>query len=354
MSEFLDQTFLGNTLLMYAKAIGILIIGLAIVQIFKKIILIRLKKWADKTETTIDNFIVRGIQKSIVPILFYSAFYFAFTSLNLSAAIRNVLNIVSAVVITFFAVRLLTSSLSYATSEYVSRQKKDDQRVKQLNTLNSLAQMIIWVVGILFLLDNLGLDISTVVAGLGLGGIAIAFAVQAILGDLFSYFVIFFDRPFELGDFIVVGDKNGNVEHIGIKSTRIRALSGEQLVFSNTDLTSSRIHNFKKLKKRRVVFQLGVVYETPAEKLEKVTEIVKNIIIEEKQAQFDRGHFKSFGDFSLNFEFVYHVLSQDYTIYMDTQQNINLKIFNKFAEEGIEFAYPTQTLFVNKNEPETN
>jgi small-conductance mechanosensitive channel len=217
-----------------------------------------------------------------------------------------------------------------------------------------LINIVVWVIGIVFLMDNLGFDISAVIAGLGIGGIAIALAAQAILGDLFSYFVIFFDRPFEVGDFIVVGDKVGSVEYTGIKTTRVRALSGEQLVFSNTDLTNSRIHNFKKMERRRVVFKLGVVYQTPSEKLAEISTLVKEIIEKQEDVIFDRGHFSAYGDFSLNFEFVYYVMGSDYVQYMNTQQKINLEIYDEFEKREIEFAYPTQTLFINKENEASN
>lgn len=348
MEELLKETYWGNTILQYLIAAGFFVGGIIIVSVFKTIILIRLKKFAEKTKTSIDDFIIVGIQKSIVPILFYGSFYIALRTLSLSPDAGNILNIASVFVITFFAIRLITSILDYSITSYSSMQDAGDQKTKQLKSLSALARFLVWGIGLIFLLDNLGFDISAVIAGLGIGGIAVALAAQSILGDLFSYFTIFFDKPFELGDYILVGDKNGTVEHIGIKTTRIRALSGEQLVFSNTDLTSSRIHNFKKLQKRRITFQLGVIYNTPAEKLQKITDIGKKIIKEEQNAQFDRGHFKSFGDFSLNFEFVYYVLSADYAKYMDVQQAINYKLFDQFSKEGIEFAYPTQTLFMNK------
>jgi small-conductance mechanosensitive channel len=350
MEDFLNQIYFGNTILEYITAIGIFVLVIIVVKIFRIVVLKRLKKWAAKTQTTIDDFILNGIKKSIIPILYYSAIYFAARSLNLSDSARNIFDVLSIVVVTFFIVRLITSTLDYSIISYAAKQEEADQKAKQLKSISALARIIIWGVGLVFLLDNLGFDISAVVAGLGIGGIAVALAAQTILGDLFSYFIIFFDRPFELGDYIKVGDKNGTIEHIGIKTTRIRALNGEQLVFSNTDLTSSRLHNFKKLQKRRIVFMLGVIYETPAEKLKIIPGLVKDIISEEENSDYDRGHFKEFGDFSLNFEFVYHVLSSDYTAYMDTQHNINMKIFDKFKEEGIEFAYPTQLVYVNKTD----
>ena len=354
MEDFLNQIYFGNTILKYITAIGIFVLVIIVVKIFRLLVLRRLKKWAEKTKTTFDDFILNGIKKSIIPILYYSAIYFAARSLNLTDSARNILDVLSIVVVTLFIIRLITSTFDYSIKSYAAKQEEADQKAKQLKSISALAKIVIWGVGLVFLLDNLGFDISAVVAGLGIGGIAVALAAQTILGDLFSYFIIFFDRPFELGDYIKVGDKNGTIEHIGIKTTRIRALNGEQLVFSNTDLTSSRLHNFKKLQKRRIVFALGVIYETPAEKLEIIPGIVKDIITEEEKSGYDRGHFKSFGDFSLNFEFVYYVLSSDYKTYMDTQHNINMKIFNKFSEEGIEFAYPTQLVYVNKGDSEVN
>ncbi len=198
------------------------------------------------------------------------------------------------------------------------------------------------------MLDNLGFKISAVIAGLGIGGIAVALAAQAILGDLFSYFAILFDRPFEVGDFIILGEYLGTIEHIGIKTTRIRSLSGEQLVFSNTDLTSSRLRNYKRMGKRRVVFKLGVTYQTTLKQLKTIPGIIENIIKGVKDTTFDRVHFSSYGDFSLIFEVVYYVMSRDYNKYMDIQQVINFAIKKEFEAGGIEFAYPTQTLYLTK------
>jgi small-conductance mechanosensitive channel len=188
------------------------------------------------------------------------------------------------------------------------------------------------------------------VAGLGIGGIAIALAAQTILGDLFSYLVIFFDKPFEIGDFIILEDKMGTVEYIGIKTTRIRTLGGEQLICSNTDLTNSRVHNFKRMQERRVVFSFGVVYDTTTTKLKLIPGIIKQAIESLRETRFDRAHFKSFGNSSLDFEVVYYILTPDYNLYMDKQQAINMSIFESFEREQIEFAYPTQTLFLRGNE----
>jgi small-conductance mechanosensitive channel len=184
------------------------------------------------------------------------------------------------------------------------------------------------------------------VASLGIGGIAVALAVQNILGDLFASLSITLDKPFSIGDFIVVGDFQGDVEDIGLKSTRVRSLSGEELVFANTDLLNSRIRNYKKLQERRIVFTVGVVYNTPSGKLEKIPGMLEEIIKPIPDTRFDRAHFKTLGDYSLDFEVVYYVLVPEYATYLDIQQRINLTIYKQFEDEGIEFAYPTQTVVV--------
>ncbi|MBK9096612.1 MAG: mechanosensitive ion channel [bacterium] len=350
MQEFLNQTFWGNTFQAYIIAIGIFVAGIILIKILKKIVLYRLKKWAEKTETTLDDLLIKTIEKSLIPLLYYGVFYSAITSLTLSEHASQIIEVASLFVLTFFIVRFISSTIMFMISYFIKRQERGEEKARQLRGMTVLINIFVWVIGIVFLMDNLGFDISAVIAGLGIGGIAIALAAQAILGDLFSYFVIFLDRPFEVGDFITVQDKVGTVEYTGIKTTRVRALTGEQLVFSNTDLTNSRIHNFKKMQERRVVFKLGVIYQTTAAQLEEIPKLVRGIIESHSDVRFDRGHFASYGDFSLNFEFVYFVSGSDYVKYMDTQQSINLKIYSEFEKRKIEFAYPTQTLFVNKEE----
>jgi small-conductance mechanosensitive channel len=195
-------------------------------------------------------------------------------------------------------------------------------------------------------LDNVGIDVTALVAGLGVGGIAVALAVQNVLGDLFASLSIALDKPFTLGDFLIIDDYMGSVEHIGLKTTRIRSLSGEQLVFSNTDLLKSRIKNYGRMFERRVVFKIGVTYQTPRDKIELIPTIIREAIESQEPVRFDRSHFQAYGDFSLLFETVYYVLKPDYNLYMDIQQAINLEIHRRFEQESIEFAYPTQTLIL--------
>jgi small-conductance mechanosensitive channel len=208
----------------------------------------------------------------------------------------------------------------------------------------------LWAVLLLMILDNLGFNITTLVASLGIGGIAVALAVQNILGDIFASLSIAMDKPFVIGDFIIVGEQLGTVEYIGLKTTRIRSLSGEQIVFSNNDLLNSRIRNFKRMYERRVLFGFGVVYQTSHEQLKKIPVMVREIIEGLENTRFDRAHFKEYGDSSLNFEVVYYVRSPDYNVYMDIQQDINLALFEQFTKAGIDFAYPTRTLYIARTD----
>jgi len=215
--------------------------------------------------------------------------------------------------------------------------------------ISFFARVVIWGMLSLLLLDNLGINITALIAGLGVGGIAVALAVQNILGDLFCSLSILLDKPFEVGDFIIVDTVMGNVEKIGIKSTRIRSISGEQIVVANSDLIQKQVKNYKRMAQRRIVFQIGVTYQTPPEKVKKIPGIIEEMIKSNSNARFDRAHFSSFGDFALVFEVVYFVLSSDYNVYMNVQQEVNLKMLESFASEGINFAYPTQTLFFEKS-----
>ncbi|UCF87172.1 MAG: mechanosensitive ion channel family protein [Nitrospiraceae bacterium] len=346
--DFLQKTFLQNRVLDYIIFISTFIFGLLFIKILRNIVLHRLKAWADKTATTIDDFLISSFEKKLIPLLYFGVLYLSTKSLNLSTEVSKVINILGIVLLTLIGVRFSVLLLLYILETHWLKKETDETKKRSVKGIVPVIKVIIWGTGIAFLLDNLGFEISTVIAGLGIGGIAVALAAQAVLGDLFSYFSILLDRPFELGDFIVVGEYFGTIEHIGIKTTRVRSLGGEQLVFSNTDLTSSRLRNYKRMEQRRVVFSFGVTYQTTLEQLKEIPNIVKEIISSTPDTLFDRAHFKSYGDFSLDFEVVYYVLSRDYNVYMDTQQNINFRLKEEFEKRGIEFAYPTQTLFVER------
>jgi small-conductance mechanosensitive channel len=350
MQQYLNQSYLGNTVYMYLTAAGIFVISLAIILILKRIILRRLKTWAESTQTSVDDFLIRGIEKTIIPLLYFASLYIAVRSLHLDPRLAYAFHILSVVLLTFFSLKLIIGIIRYSLNAYMLRKGEPDTKQRQIRGILTFVNIVIWGIGFVFLLDNLGFEISAVIAGLGIGGIAIALAAQTILGDLFSYFVIFFDRPFEIGDFIIVNDKMGSVEYVGIKTTRIRSLGGEQIIFSNTDLVNSRVHNYKRMERRRVIFSIGVVYETPADQIAEIPGMLRSIIESIPDTVFDRAHFTKYTDFSLNFEIVYFVNSPDFNVYMDKQQHINLTIYREFEGRGIHFAYPTQTLYLNKKE----
>ncbi len=230
--------------------------------------------------------------------------------------------------------------------------KEGPQRINPSarRAMGYLGQLILWTFVGALLLENLGVQLSALLAGVGIGGIALALAAQNVLGDIFCYVAIILDKPFIAGDFVIVGDLMGTIERIGIKTTRVRSLFGEQLVFSNQDLVTSRLRNYKTMTQRRVVFSFGIAYETSVEAVKGIPDITCGVVSSIENTRFDRAHFTKFGDFSLDFEVVYYVLDSDYNRYMDIQQRINVALMERFREEGIEFAYPTQSLYLKKPE----
>ncbi len=346
--EILKYVFLGNTVLDYIIFTAIFLVGMVVVNVVKHIILKRLHEWAKKTATTIDDFLVGVIKSIFIPLAYYGVFYAGIRTLVLNDLFKKSIEVVGLALITLFVARLIVLLIAFGFEFQLSKKGKTESLERSFKGILGVVKLLVWALAVIFFLDNLGFKISTVIAGLGIGGIAVAMAAQAVLKDLFSYFCILFDRPFEVGDFIIIGDYLGAIEHIGIKTTRIRSLGGEQLIFSNTDLTNSRVRNYKRMEKRRVSFRLGATYQTPLEKLKEVPGVIENIIKGIEDTVFDRAHFFSFDDFSLTIEVVYYIIGSDYNKYMDIQQQINFGIKGEFEKRGIDFAYPTQTLYVNK------
>jgi small-conductance mechanosensitive channel len=230
----------------------------------------------------------------------------------------------------------------------LEKRATDPESATTVTLIGFIARAFVWTLALLLALDQLGFDVTALVAGLGIGGVAVALALQNILGDLFASAAIVLDKPFVVGDFIVVGELAGTVEKVGLKTTRVKSLSGEQLVFANAQLLGSQIRNYKRMQERRIAFAIGVTYRTPLEKLRALPGWLKAAVEAQSEARFDRAHFKAYADFSLGFEVVYYVLSADYAVYMNVQQSINLAIFEKLAAEGVQFAYPTRTLYVHQ------
>lgn len=344
--DTLNYVFWENRVQDYLIVLGAVVAGVIIIRFVKFVVVRRIVAWAKKKDTPLDADLVKSISKTLLPVLYLGTAYVALRFLTLPENVSRGVDIAGKVLFTVLGARLVIAILAGAIRHYWLPREGDVGRERTIKALMPIIKIAVWIVAAIFLLDNLGFKIATVVAGLGIGGVAVALAGQALLKDLFSYFAILFDRPFEIGDQIAVDDKMGTVEKVGVKTTRLKGLGGEQLIFSNADLTDSRVQNFKRMKRRRIAVLLGVTYDTPAAKLRKIPDLVRGIIDSIDGVDFDRAHFASFGDFSLVFEVVYFVRGNDYKKYMDIQEDINMRLYEKFAKQKIEFAYPTQTVYL--------
>lgn len=346
-----EKIIMGKPIAEWLIALAILITSFLIIKIVVVFLHKHLGKIAPKTENKLDDIfhVLFGEVKNYF--ILGLSIYLATLSLNFATGIELKIGVIFLLILLLQITFWGNAVISFFAKDYKSRHiENDGASVTTYSALAFAARLLLFSTIILVALDNLGFNVTTLIAGLGVGGIAIALAVQNILGDLFASLSIVVDKPFVLGDFIIVDNYLGVVEKIGLKTTRVKSLSGEQLVFSNNDLLQSRIRNFKRMEERRIAFSVGVTYQTPSEQLREIPRLMQSIIESHDNTRFDRAHFKEFGNFSLNFEMVYYIGSADYNIYMDIQQSINLKIFELFEQKGIEFAYPTQTLFLNKEQ----
>ena len=347
-AEAFEYELFGNTLGGFLFAAAAFLVFLVILKFIQWAVLNRLKGFAERTKTDLDDTLIRIVKTIRPPFYSFLAFYLAVTIfLSLSPLVLRGITVILVVWIAYQAIGALQILIDYVVKKSLGG--KDDDTKAAAGLIGKIAKITLWAIGLLLILSNLGVNVNSLIAGLGIGGVAIAFALQNILADLFSSFAIYFDKPFLVGDFIVVGSDMGTVERIGIKTTRIRSMKGEELVISNQELTSARIQNFKKIGERRVSFRFGVLYETPTDKLREIPRIIGKIIGELDSAKIDRVHFTSFDDSALTFEVVYLVNSPEYLDYMNTQQEINFKIKEEFEKRGIEMAYPTQTIYIAGN-----
>lgn len=346
----LNFQFYGNDLQQWLLAIGVLLGSFLILVLIKKLLKKRLLRIVEDSATEIDDFLIPLVNQTRLFTLFVLSIYLASFFLTVAPDVQQRLDIVFRVVfflqIGFWGMGVISFFVNRQVSGKLDQDHGEDATT--IDAFGLVAKIGLWIVVSLVILDNLGVKVDSLITSLGIGGIAVALAVQNMLGDLFASLSIAMDKPFVIGDFVIVGEFAGTVEDIGLKSTRIRSLSGEELIFSNADLLNSRIRNFKRLEERRISFSVGVVYGTPADQLDRIPEMVEEIISPLENVRFDRVHLKSMGDFSLNYEIVYYVGQPDYGVYMDVQQEINLAIYRRFEQEGIEFAYPTQTLHLEK------
>ena len=349
-SQILNYNFYGNLISAYLVAGTIFLATLLALKIFKQVAIARIKIIVDHTDTDVDDLFIDILDSLGWPLYVIIAIFISIQFLILPSIVGKAVYFILLILTAYYVAKSCQKLIDYGFSKISRHKKKNNEEYDSsaLNLLSRIAKLILWLGVGMIVLQNLGYNITTLIAGLGVGGIAVAFALQNVLGDVFASFSIYFDRPFQVGDFIIIGSDMGTVKKIGIKSTRIQTLEGQELIVSNKELTETRINNYKRMEKRRVVFAFGVTYSTPTEKLKKINQIVKGIIDRAELADLDRVHFKEFADSSLNFEIVYFLNSSDYNRYMDTQQAINLSLKEEFEKEGIEFAFPTQTVFLEK------
>jgi len=350
--EWLDYEVLGNPLSLWAASLGVFLVAWIVLGAARRLLRERLHRLADRRQAAALHVAADVVSEARSWFLVLSALFLGSRVLRLPAAAEN--RIGQAIAIVLLVQAGLWGAAAVAKLIHIRREDELEDNpgaVAAIDLLSFVLRVAVWSIVLLLLLDNLGVDITTLIAGLGVGGIAIALAAQNILGDLFASLSIVLDKPFVVGDFLIIDEHLGSVEKVGIKTTRVRSLSGEQLIFSNNDLLGSRIRNYGRMFERRVVFSVGVTYQTTVEQLREIPTILREAVEAREGVRFDRAHFQKYGDFALIFEIVYYVLSPDYNRYMDTQQAINLQIFERFAERGIEFAYPTQTLHLSRPSP---
>ncbi len=345
--SFVEREFYGNPAWAWLAAVVIAALVPLVLKWLKRVIVHRLAAVVQRTATPLDDLVAEVLACTKVFFLILLAVYAGSSVLSLPQIVERVIEFLTVLAL-LVQVGIWGSTVIAAYMRLAVRRKvaEDPGTATTMTALGFIAKLVLWTVILLLTLENLGVDVTALVAGLGIGGIAVALAVQSILGDLFASLSIVLDKPFVIGDFIIVGELMGNVEHIGLRTTRVRSLSGEQLVFSNDDLLKARIRNYKRMAERRIVFAVGVTYDTPYEKLEAIPAILRECVEQQDLTRFDRSHFKQHGSYSLDFETVYYMLDPDYTKFMNTQQAINLALHRRFEDEGIEFAYPTQTVLL--------
>lgn len=341
---------LGNQIQEWAIAIGVAVVTAGVLFGLKKFMISRLEALARRTPAYLDNMGIKVVRATGPIFITVMSIYAGAQFVELQSKYAAILTKGAIGMMLLQIARWGDAGLHDWLRHYRNkRTARDVASTTSTAALGFLVRATLWLVIMLMILDNFGVNITALVASLGVGGIAVALATQNILGDLFSSLSIVLDKPFVVGDFIIIDDILGTVEYVGLKSTRIAALGGEQVVMSNSDLLKSRIHNHKRMQARRIVFVIAVSYDIGTEQLEAIPGILREVVSAQKNVKFDRAHFRSYSPSSLDFEIVYFVDTPDYNLYMDIQQAINMTLFQRFKELSIAFANPTQTVHISRS-----
>lgn len=355
VSRLWEQEIFGNSVLRWLIAAGVFAFVLIVLRGLQSFLRYRAKLVGERTGLTVWELVRSLTAATTIWFLLATSLYAGSLLLTLPPKLQSTLRVGEVTMLLLQTALWGNVALQFAMQQWAHRRlKQDPSSASYTAVIGYAARLILWSFILLLILENLGIQVTALLAGLGIGGVAVALAMQTILGDLFASMSILVDKPFVIGDFIIVGDLMGTVENIGLKTTRLRSLWGELLIFPNGDLLKSRIQNFKQMNERRVLFKIGVRYETPPDKLAALPGLIRKIIESQHSVRFDRAHFQGFSDSSLDFEIVYFVRSSDYNVYMDIQQAINLELVRLCAAEEIDFAHPTQIQYLPRGEDQNS
>ena len=339
--QWMEMPFLGNPVGSWLAAALIAGAAYLFLLLVRRLAVRRVERLAGRTKTEVDDFVVATLQRTRRALLLLPVAYFACISLDLPAKVDSTLRSAAILAVLLQLTLWALAGINFWVARTRRRRMEVDAASATLiGAAGYAGKVVLWAALLLVALDNMGVDVTALVAGLGIGGVAVALALQNILGDLLASLSIVIDKPFVIGDTIQVDDFVGTVETIGLKTTHVRSISGEQLIFSNSDLVRSRIRNQKRMGERRVLLQLTVDPATPPDKLERLPGLLREIVEARSPVRFDRAHLARLTDRGPQLEIVYFVLSADYYLHMDIQQAVLLAGLRCFAEEGVALAVP--------------
>ncbi|HVR97188.1 MAG TPA: mechanosensitive ion channel family protein [Thermoanaerobaculia bacterium] len=348
--DWLDTLFLGDRIRDWLAALALVLLFLVVVALVKGVVVRRIARWAARTETGLDDFLIDLVRRTRWRLLILPAIFLGSAVLHVSPRAYAALRFLAILSLLLQTALWALAGIDAWVARQRRRQAADAASATLIGVLGFIGKLLLWTVVLLVVLDNLGVNITALVTGLGVGGIAVALAVQKILGDLLASLSIVLDKPFVIGDSITVGEFTGTVEHIGLRTTRLRSVSGEQVVFPNGDLLQSRIRNWARLAERRVVLVLSLDYATPPGTLERLPALVRQTIEVQPDLRCDRVHLRGFGPYGIELEAVYFVTAAEYSLYMDRQQTILLALLRSLEAEGVQLVYQGKTVLVEREE----
>ena len=346
MKDYLNLVVFQNSVKDYLIFLVIFVGLFLLFRFFRLVVIDRIKVFSEKTENDFDDFVIEAIEGISKFFYWFVAFYFASKFIFISEKFHLYLGKIFLLSITYELIVILNKFIDYWVHKFSER--KDKSSKAAFLALGRGAKWISWLLAFLFILSSFGVNITALITGLGIGGVAIAFALQGVLKDLFSYFTILLDKPVRIGDYIDVNGKKGTVKDIGLKTTRLEAVDGQEIVVANDILTSSVVDNYGKAKKRRVQVQYGIGYDTDVKTIKKLKKEIIKIIDKKDEVELSRCHLRNLSDSSMDFDIVYYISNREYNLYMDINEDINLKILELFEKNGVEIPYPTRTVYNRK------